>query len=231
MSIGRREDELYNTFQAIIDAELPHVCVGGLAVSAFMPRTTLDIDIVTPATSHDMYHPLLEDHGYEFRKEYEIEGVYRSRMVQYQKAIDDYTVEVELLLGALGCRQTGAEWGYDYFEQHSVEQTIRGTTPENELTTRIAEPELLVAVKLHSGRSQDARDAVAVAVKSDLEQVAIHLTRGDADALNESIGRVLAEIQREQFDDSFKGVFSLQSMPDEHVDEFIAFLERQRDSN
>jgi hypothetical protein len=114
MSIGNREDELYDTFQTIIAEELPHVCVGGLAVSAFLPRATLDIDIVAPAAAHAEYRTLLSDLDYEFTKEYESEGMYHGRMVQYQKAVGSNTVEVELLLDALGCRQTGAEWGYDH---------------------------------------------------------------------------------------------------------------------
>lgn len=51
MSIGRREDALYTTFHTIIVEELPHICVGGLAVSAFLPRVTLDIDIVDCVTA------------------------------------------------------------------------------------------------------------------------------------------------------------------------------------
>lgn len=71
MSIGRREDELYATFQTIIDEDLPHVCVGGLAVSAFLPRATLDIDIVIPAKAEGAYRTLLGNLGYEFSMEYE----------------------------------------------------------------------------------------------------------------------------------------------------------------
>ena len=230
MSIGRREDELYATFQDIINENLPHVCVGGLAVSAFLPRATLDIDIVAPSAAHDAYQTLLNDLGYEFTREYESDGMYHGQMIQYQKLVGDNTVEVELLLDALGCRQTGAEWGYDYMHQHSIRETIRGTSPENTLTTWIAEPALLVAVKLHSGRPQDARDAVAVAAEADLERVATHLPRGDTDALRASLDGVLSEIQRDQFDDSFKGVFSLQTMPEDRVTDVINFLKQQRDT-
>ena len=67
MSLGGREDELYTTFQSIINEGLPHVCVGGLAVSAFLPRATLDIDIVVPADAHNEYRAFLEDLGCESR--------------------------------------------------------------------------------------------------------------------------------------------------------------------
>lgn len=38
MSLGSREDELYTSFHAIIDEELSHVCVGGIAVSTFLEQ-------------------------------------------------------------------------------------------------------------------------------------------------------------------------------------------------
>ena len=228
MSIGRREDDLYATFQAIVASELPHVCVGGLAVSAFLPRATLDIDLVIPSEACDEYRDLLADHGYEFTKDYESSGMYGGEMIQFRKEVSGNSIEVELLVDALGCRQTDAEWGYDYLHRYSTREVIRGTRPENELATRIAEPELLVALKLHSGRPQDARDAVAVAADADFERIASHLFRGDANALAGSLDRVLDETGRAQFDDSFKGVFGLTNLPTERIDAVRDFLERQR---
>lgn len=38
MSLGSREDELYTSFHAIIDEELSHVCIGGIAVSTFLEQ-------------------------------------------------------------------------------------------------------------------------------------------------------------------------------------------------
>jgi hypothetical protein len=35
MSLGEREDELLDTLEAVIDAGLPYVLVGGWAIAAF----------------------------------------------------------------------------------------------------------------------------------------------------------------------------------------------------
>jgi len=35
MSLGEREDELLDTLEAVIDADLPYVLVGGWAIAAF----------------------------------------------------------------------------------------------------------------------------------------------------------------------------------------------------
>jgi allantoicase len=48
MSLGEREAELLETLEAVIDAELPYVLVGGWAIAAFNQRFTTDIDVVIP---------------------------------------------------------------------------------------------------------------------------------------------------------------------------------------
>lgn len=40
MSLGDREAELLDTLEAVIDAELPYVLIGGWAIAAFNQRFT-----------------------------------------------------------------------------------------------------------------------------------------------------------------------------------------------
>jgi hypothetical protein len=48
MSLQERQDELVSTHLAIQQASLPHILVGGWAVSAFQTRFTTDVDMVLP---------------------------------------------------------------------------------------------------------------------------------------------------------------------------------------
>lgn len=61
MSLGEREDELLDTLEAVIDAELPYVLVGGWAIAAFNQRFTTDVDVVVPDQVLDEYAALLTD--------------------------------------------------------------------------------------------------------------------------------------------------------------------------
>ena len=51
MSLGEREDELLDTLEAVIDADLPYVLVGGLAIAAFNQGFITDVDIESSCRS------------------------------------------------------------------------------------------------------------------------------------------------------------------------------------
>lgn len=108
MSLPEREDELLTTLEAITDAELPYVLVGGWTVTAFNQRFSTDVDLVIPESALDDYDSFLVDHEYERTNEYDTSALYEGRFVQYTKDVGN-PVSVELLVNALRCRQTGAE--------------------------------------------------------------------------------------------------------------------------
>ena len=55
MSLGDREAELLDTLEAVIDAELPYVLVGGWAIAVFNQRFTTDVDVVIPDQAAEDY--------------------------------------------------------------------------------------------------------------------------------------------------------------------------------
>lgn len=223
MSLQERQAELVDTHRAIQTEELPYVLVGGWAVSAFQTRFTTDIDIVIPKTELDAYDTLLNGLGYSKEFDEDVSNVYEGRIVRYQKAVGDNAVEFDALVGALRCRQTDAEWSYRYLHEHSVVESLEVA---EDLTARIPEPALLFALKLHSGRLADARDLVVVGSEAEFDQIERHIDRGDPDRLAEQIERVLEELESEEFDDSFKGVFRQTELPEDAIDELIAFLRK-----
>lgn len=162
MGRSERQAALVETHRAIRAADLPHVFVGGWAVSAFQTRFTTDIDVVVPRECLQEYHVLLADLGYSKSFDTDVSNVYEGRMVGYERDVGGNSVQIEALVDALRCRQTDAEWSYRYLESHSV---VRSVDVAPELEARIPEPALLFAVKLHSGRTTDARDLVVIARK------------------------------------------------------------------
>jgi hypothetical protein len=226
MSLTERQSELIDTHRAVQDAELPHVLVGGWAVSAFETRFTTDIDIVIPSTAVENYHSLLDEIGYEKQFDKDVSKQYEGRMIQYTKPVGDNEVKFEMLVDAIRCRQTDAEWSYRYLAEHS---TVESIDVAEDLEGRIPDPALLFAMKLHSGRKADTRDLVVVSTRTELARIEQHLHRGDSESLNGQIESVLDRLQRDGFEDSFKGVFQQQELPADAVEALVSFLSEQRD--
>lgn len=224
MSLGDREAELLATLEAVIDAELPYVLVGGWAIAAFNQRFTTDVDVVVPAQAIDDYSTLLAARDYEQTADVARNDRYESRTIRFAKAIGN-PVHFDVMVGALGCRQTEAEWSYRYLAQHAVTATLRTGRP---ITARIPERELLFALKLHSGRTADARDLVVLAADADFDRIATHLHRGDLEKLAGRIDVVLERLTADGFEDAFKGVFEQQTVPEQEIDAVVAFLRDER---
>lgn len=226
MSLPERQSELVDTHRAIQTKALPYVLVGGWAVSAFQTRFTTDVDMVIPQTSLEAYDTLLDELGYSKEFDADVANVYEGRIVRYEKTVGDNTVEFDALVGALRCRQTDAEWSYRYLREHSVVESLE--IAEN-LTARIPEPALLFALKLHSGRLADTRDLVVTGSEAELDRIEQHIPRGDTEKLTEQIERVLEELEREGFEDSFKGVFRQKEFLEADIEEVSAFLRARLD--
>lgn len=226
MSLTERQAELLDTHRAIQDEDLPYVLVGGWAVSAFQTRFTTDVDMVIPRTALEGYDSLLTGLGFSKEFDTDVANVYEGRIVRYEKTVGTNAVEFDALVDALRCRQTDAEWSYRYLHEHSVFERLEIAA---DLTARIPEPELLFAIKLHSGRLADVRDLVVVGSEADLERIEKHLSRGNTDRLAKQIERVVTTMEEEGFADSFKGVFQQKDLPEEEISDLAMFLRTQHD--
>jgi hypothetical protein len=222
MSLQERQDELIATHRAIQQAELSYVLVGGWAVSAFQTRFTTDVDMVLPESQVAEYDNLLRDLGYEKAIDSDVSNVYEGRIVRYEKPVGDNAVQFDALVEAMRCRQTDAEWSFRYLHEHSVVQSLE-VAPD--LSGRIPEPALLFALKLHSGRLADTRDLVVISLQAEFDRLERHLNRGDSEKLEERIEGVLEQLADESFEDSFKGVFQQQELPEDAITDLRQFLE------
>lgn len=225
MAGSERQDELIETHRAIQEAELPYVLIGGWAVSAFQARLTMDLDMVIPSSALDEYERVLDDIGFVKELDADVSNIYEGRMIQFEKQVGEHSVAFDALVGAVRCRQTDAEWSYEYIENHSVRKPLK-IAPD--LESRIPEPALLFALKLHSGRRADARDLVVIGSSVIWKNIERHVHRGDPALLKDSIDQILAEIQKDQFRDSFHGVFRQDKLDESDVDELQDFLEQLR---
>lgn len=227
MAGTERQHELVDTHRSIQEAGLPHVLIGGWAVSAFQTRITMDVDMVIPTRSLDEYQDILGGLGFTKEVDVDVSNKYEGRMIQFVKQVGEHSVAFDALVGAVRCRQTNAEWSYQYLEDHSIREAL---TIAPDLEARIPEPALLFAMKVHSGRRADARDLVVLGANTEWPKIEEHLHRGEIPRLEERIDQVLAETHDDQFRDSFHGVFREDELDDSAVDTLQEYLQRLKES-
>ncbi|WP_408960149.1 hypothetical protein [Natrinema sp. 74] len=137
-----------------------------------------------------------------------------------------HPVGVDILVNGLGCRQTEAEWSFDYLHKHSSPTTISGGTRST--TARAADGEVLVAAKLHSGRKTDLADVLAAVPSIDLGMVETHLHRGDTEALRQQLSEAQAFIEEGGLDHRFKSMVGQSSASAEDIETLLKFLKQQQ---
>lgn len=216
-----RETQLFDILDTFSEADLEFIVVGGYAVSAFRHRFSVDVDLVILAEHLDRFAAHLRAEGYEKTADRPLE---RGRFVAYQKD-DELPVTVDLMVDAVQSRETDATWDYGELAERAEPREIEGS--ETAVTVRVPEKELLVAMKLHSGRLTDAGDVIALADDVDFDRVAAALDRGDRQQLRAVLERVRDVISQEDFANAFKGVFAAQELPEARIEAVETFLEEK----
>lgn len=205
-----REQEVVKILNLFLDKRLDFVVVGGYAISTYKKRFSIDLDIVVKEEDLEQFEKILGKEGYALHYEKEIALLYGENFKRFRKTLKSLPVDVDLLINGLVCRTTDATWGLDYIKRHSVKRKLNNSeflTPEKEL---------LIAMKLHSGRLSDVRDVVAL-MPCSLEKLKKHIKKGDIEKLKESIKKQSDFLNKPQFDDSFKGIFGPYSFNEKDV--------------
>lgn len=230
MSQEERSETLIQVLKDLNHSDIDFVLVGGYAVSQFETRFSTDLDLVIAPDDYDELVTFL--HAQEFERETELEVP--PNETRYNREIDLFTrstglvhpVGVDVLVNGLGCRQTEAEWSFDYLHEHSTETEISGGTRST--TARAASGEILVAVKLHSARKTDLVDVLAAVPKIDFTDVEAHLHRGDEDALQTQLRDTTAFIEDGGLDHRFKSMFGHSSVSTDDIETLLTFLRDQQ---
>jgi len=204
-----RENEILKTIRGFANAGLDFVVVGGYAVSGLgRHRFSVDLDVVIDEEDLDAFTKILVERGFERSTERAgFDEVYEGRFVSYVKRIDGLPVTADLLVGSLVCRATEASWSYDYVRRYSIVTEVSGI--ELSVRCRVPERELLIALKIHSGRRADLRDVVVLVEGAAVEEIVRHLRRGDLEKLRIQINRMLEMLGDPRIADSLKGVFTI----------------------
>jgi len=226
MSFHNRSDSLIELLEEITQAGHEYVLVGGYAVSAFNARFSTDLDIVVAPDSKAEFAEFLERQGFEETDSHAKEWFYDTEVIEYEKRLTpQQPIGFDLLVNGLGCRQTEAQWSFDYLYDHSHQQKVTGGTVTT--TARVIDGAVLVAAKLHSGRETDLRDVLAVAEVIDLDTVTTHLLRGDGDALREQLAEGLEILESDELKHGYRSDFGASAVSERTVSALQEFLKEQ----
>lgn len=226
MSFQERSEALIELLDELTAHGHPYVLVGGYAVSAFNPRFSTDLDVVVAADRREELSTFLDERGFEETDHHAKQWVYDTEVVEYEKRLaPTQPIGFDMLVNGLGCRQTRAQWSFEYLHDHSQSREVSGGTVST--TAPVLDGPVLVATKLHSGRTTDLRDVLAIAEEIDLALVTPHLHRGDGPALCEQLDRGVEILRSDGLKHGFRSDFGSTAVSPETVTELEAYLSAQ----
>src|SRR3990167_6378365 len=199
-----REKEVLRLIELLKENNLRFIVVGGYAVSTYKKRFSIDLDVVILEEDFLKFEKLLSKEGYSISYEKEIALLYGENFKRFRKKMNDLPVDVDLLINGLVSRTTDATWSFENIDKNSQKRKLDSL----EFLTPVRE--LLVSMKMHSGRLSDARDIITL-MPCNKDKLKEFLLRGNLSKLKASIKKQALFIEKPQFDDSFKGIFGIQS--------------------
>lgn len=188
-----------------------YVLIGGYAASSFdFPRFSVDLDLVISEQSEKEFKQALEGKGFmPLKPKAEApKDIYGGWFIRFEKA--DVKASVDLLVNSVISRQTGSSYSFDYLRENSEIREVAGFSSSLKARARVADREMLIALKANSMRLADMRDIVALCNgEVDVEKVLEHLKRCPRRVLLKNIDGFMKTLGSREYQDSLKGVFMI----------------------
>ena len=181
------------------------VLIGGYAINAYtLPRFSVDCDLVVRNKKDaEKAASILKENGFKGRKEAEKAYGGKFRSLEHSK---EPKATFDILHGEVFDRKTGKKISAELLFKHSAKRTVFGKGSPIRIECGVADPEMLVAMKMLSARKADIRDVFMLhSVKlgeSKLEELFKEIRMP-----KESVEEVRETIQLKQFQDSLAGVY------------------------
>ena len=200
-----REKECFNFLQQI-PSDKQYVVVGGYAVTAYgFSRFSVDLDITIPEQELPFFKKLITEHGFIFSRAKE-DLSYSGSFQRYEKDL----VSIDLLVNGITSRQTGYCYPFQYIFKNSQIRETSGWDSTNKVKTRIAQKEILIALKIHSMRMVDKRDIIMLCYEApNIKKLVDHLNHSPKEKIIEHINELASLLNDSNLKDSLKGVYSI----------------------
>ncbi|RKY19879.1 MAG: hypothetical protein DRP62_08940 [Planctomycetota bacterium] len=198
-------------FLEALPKDKKYVLIGGYAVSAFeFPRLSVDLDIAIPQSELKFFEKLVKTNGFELSTERsDIDEIYSGKFKKFVKKVE-LPVSVDLLINSVKSRQTDVSYPFDYLYGNSEVREVTGWHPGSRATVRVADKEMLIALKMNAMRPTDKRDILVLCYeKPDIEKIIQHISRCPRDIIKKHINELMSLIEDTRNIDSIKGVFGI----------------------
>lgn len=217
----QRENEIFEILGNFAKSKLRHVLVGGYAVSAYMHRFSVDADLCIDKEDLGSFQDLLSSRHFVLTKRKNLEDVYKGQFESYTK-ITKLPVTVDLMINSIVSRQTNASVSFAQLYRNSIVKEIVGI--EKTINARIPAKEILIALKIHSARLTDARDIAALCHNIDFKLVEKYAQIGNVEEVKNNLRNLISFFSSDNFKDSFKGVFSIEKLPQNNIENAIKLM-------
>jgi len=206
-----RETEIIRILRVLSEATDGFVVIGGYAVNAFgQHRFSVDCELATTRDNVPVIDAILLGDGYELRRN-EVRPPIGVTIREYGKSVGGEPVSLELFVDTVVSTVTRGTWSYKFIQDNSVEAIVLGATDST--PSKVAQRNLLVAMKLHLGGTQDFADVVMLSERVDWKTVAMCAACGSKEQLVEQIESGIREISSPKFVSDLKSTFAIRGDP------------------
>lgn len=225
-----REQEIFNILKELNN--LNFVVIGGYAVNAYtLPRFSVDCDIIIKNKEQLVdIEKIIRRSDYVKEDHAKLNLPYHENFVRYEKKIKkDFLVSLDILIGQVLDRRTGASFSADWIFEHSSKMQLRGKTILESIEILVPDIHALVAMKIISCRINDIRDIFMLMpnVKNKKELKSEISQRIN---FNEVLKIIDKEINSEKFRNSLQGVFGYidDKLFEKHKKTVLEFSEEEK---
>ena len=206
-----RETEIIRILRVLTEATDGFVVIGGYAVNAHgQHRFSIDCELATNRDNVPVIDATLLREGYELRRS-EVRPPIGVTIREYAKSVEGEAASIALLVDTVVNTTTRGIWTYKFTQENSAEAIVMGATDST--PSRVANRNLLVAMKLHAGETQDFEDIVMLSEKADWKAVAKCAACGSKQQLTDQIDYAIGEISSPKFATELKSTFAMRSDP------------------
>jgi hypothetical protein len=188
------------------------VLIGGYAASSFdFPRFSVDLDLVIRGKDVELFSGILKGEGFRLVKDLgDFSKFYKGRIMKFEKKADVLPVSADLFMDMIQARQTDAAYSFEYLWKNSEIRKVVGIGVKDYVEARVANREMLIALKINSMRRADQRDIISLCNGSIIvTKVLNHLKRVDKGKILNHFDILVATLEKPESKDSIKGVFGI----------------------
>lgn len=220
-----REREIFEALKNLKNIKC--VIIGGYAVNVYtLPRFSVDCDIVVKdMVEAKKLERIFEKLGYLKEEQNKVITPYHGEFIRYEKKLQKgFKVSMDILIGKVIDRKTGAILSADWIFENSLNQILKGKTIVEKIKVRVPKVEALIVMKLLSCRNTDIRDIfMMIANVVDFEFIKKEVSKRVD--FNKQFEKLKEKIISKDFKDNLQGVFGfIQQKIFEKHKEFIEKL-------